>query len=57
MSTAKSQLQKAVIEIQQKRPVPTIDFTQHVMDDGTVVSTQERVVKDVCIGSFNFTQF
>ncbi|KAF7312809.1 Serine/threonine-protein phosphatase [Mycena kentingensis (nom. inval.)] len=27
--------------------VPTIDFTQHVLDDGTTISTQERVVKDV----------
>ncbi|BFZ60022.1 3',5'-cyclic-nucleotide phosphodiesterase (PDEase) (3':5'-CNP) [Saitoella coloradoensis] len=26
--------------------IPTIDFTQHTMDDGTVVSTRERVVKD-----------
>nr|GAT58148.1 predicted protein [Mycena chlorophos] len=27
--------------------VPTIDFTQHVLEDGTTISTQERVIKDV----------
>jgi hypothetical protein len=30
---------------------PTIDFTQHEMEDGTIVSTQERVVKDVRVAS------
>ncbi|KAJ3282224.1 3',5'-cyclic-nucleotide phosphodiesterase (PDEase) (3':5'-CNP) [Borealophlyctis nickersoniae] len=30
-----------------KAPIPTIDFTVHVMEDGTKVSTQERVIKDV----------
>ncbi|KAL2866282.1 serine/threonine-protein phosphatase 2B catalytic subunit [Aspergillus lucknowensis] len=30
-----------------KKPVPEIDFTLHVMDDGTQVSTLERVVKEV----------
>ncbi|KAF7291366.1 Serine/threonine-protein phosphatase [Mycena indigotica] len=28
-------------------PPPTIDFTQHVLEDGTTISTQERVIKDV----------
>ena len=28
-----------------KNPVPDIDFTVHVMEDGTEVSTQERVCK------------
>jgi serine/threonine-protein phosphatase 2B catalytic subunit len=28
-----------------KKPVPEIDFTLHVMEDGTQVSTLERVVK------------
>lgn len=32
--------------------VPEIDFTQHVQDDGTVVSTVERVVKDVQAPAF-----
>ena len=35
-------LQRAVVE---KRPIPEIDFTLHTMEDGTQVSTQERVCK------------
>jgi serine/threonine-protein phosphatase 2B catalytic subunit len=31
-----------------KKPVPEIDFTLHIMEDGTQVSTQERVCKGVC---------
>ncbi|KAE8139466.1 Metallo-dependent phosphatase-like protein [Aspergillus pseudotamarii] len=30
-----------------KKPVPEIDFTLHTMEDGTQVSTMERVVKEV----------
>ncbi|KAE8167773.1 Metallo-dependent phosphatase-like protein [Aspergillus tamarii] len=30
-----------------KKPVPEIDFTLHTMEDGTQVSTLERVVKEV----------
>ncbi len=28
-------------------PIPEIDFTQHQLENGEVVSTTERVVKDV----------
>jgi serine/threonine-protein phosphatase 2B catalytic subunit len=35
-------LARAVTE---KKPVPEIDFTLHTMEDGTQVSTMERVVK------------
>jgi serine/threonine-protein phosphatase 2B catalytic subunit len=28
--------------------VPEIDFTLHVMEDGTQVSTEQRVCKGVC---------
>ncbi|KAF8522667.1 Metallo-dependent phosphatase [Gautieria morchelliformis] len=42
-----SQLEKALSQIQDKPPVPELDFTQHHLDDGNVVSTQERIVKDV----------
>jgi hypothetical protein len=35
-------LQRAVVE---KKPVPEIDFTLHTMEDGSQVSTQERVCK------------
>jgi serine/threonine-protein phosphatase 2B catalytic subunit len=33
--------------------IPEIDFTQHVQDDGTTVSTVERVVKDVQAPAFH----
>lgn len=33
--------------LQEKKPVPEIDFSLHTMEDGTQVSTQERVCKDV----------
>ena len=42
-----TQIQRAIDKIQVKDPIPTIDFTQHVLEDGTIISTQERVVKDV----------
>lgn len=35
----------AVRAIQNKRQVPEIDFTLHTMEDGSTVSTQERVCK------------
>ncbi|KAL9117171.1 MAG: hypothetical protein Q9187_006295 [Circinaria calcarea] len=37
----------------EKRPIPEIDFTLHTMEDGTQVSTQERVCKDVQAPAFN----
>lgn len=41
--------------VHDKRPVPEIDFTLHTMEDGTQVSTQERVCKgtDRIIGQAN----
>ncbi|KAL5476681.1 CNA1 [Sanghuangporus weigelae] len=47
MPTGKTQLQRAIIQISEKAPPPDIDFTQHTLEDGTNVSTQERVIKDV----------
>lgn len=44
MSTAR--LRKGIQARKERQPVE-IDFTQHQLDDGAVVSTQERVVKDV----------
>jgi hypothetical protein len=35
----------AVRAVTNKRPVPEIDFTLHTMEDGTQVSTMERVCK------------
>jgi hypothetical protein len=39
------QTRKAIDAIQNKAPVADIDFSIHVMEDGTEVSTQERVCK------------
>nr|ATL24950.1 calcineurin catalytic subunit A2 [Epichloe festucae] len=41
------QIDNTIRAIQQKKPRPDIDFTLHVMEDGTQVSTQERVCKNV----------
>lgn len=43
------QTQKAIraMQKQDKQPITDIDFTLHVMEDGTEVSTQERVCKGV----------
>ncbi|KAF7355955.1 Serine/threonine-protein phosphatase [Mycena venus] len=38
---------QALAQIQNRPPPPEIDYTQHVLEDGTTISTQERVVKDV----------
>ncbi|KAF9486267.1 serine/threonine-protein phosphatase 2B catalytic subunit A1 [Pholiota conissans] len=40
-------IERVVEKIHVKEPVPTIDYTQHTLEDGNVISTQERVVKDV----------
>ena len=39
--------------VAERKPVPEIDFTVHMMEDGTQVSTQERVCKGMyyCIRS------
>lgn len=42
---ARSQVDNAVRAIQQKKPIPEIDFTLHTMEDGSQVSTMERVCK------------
>ncbi len=39
------QVDNAIRAIQQKKPRPEIDFTIHVMEDGSQVSTLERVCK------------
>jgi serine/threonine-protein phosphatase 2B catalytic subunit len=41
-----TQLERAIEKIQTKEIV-NVDFTQHMLEDGNIVSTQERVVKDV----------
>ena len=37
--------ENAVRAMQRKKQIPEIDFTLHTMEDGTTVSTQERVCK------------
>ncbi|KAJ7625671.1 serine/threonine-protein phosphatase 2B catalytic subunit A1 [Roridomyces roridus] len=47
MSTnAPDKIAHAIQQIQNPPPVPEIDFTQHILDDGTTINTQERVIKD-----------
>lgn len=46
-------LVKAIGQITNKPAPPEIDFTIHTTDDGTQVSTQERVIKDVQAPAFH----
>ncbi|EGP85369.1 serine/threonine-protein phosphatase 2B catalytic subunit [Zymoseptoria tritici IPO323] len=46
-------IDNAVRKMQEKKQIPEIDFTLHTMEDGTQVSTQERVCKDVQAPAFN----
>jgi serine/threonine-protein phosphatase 2B catalytic subunit len=39
------QVDNALRALQQKKPVPEIDFSLHTMEDGSQVSTMERVCK------------
>jgi len=47
------QVNNAIRAIQEKKPLPEIDFTLHTMEDGTQVSTTERV----CKGAYNSPPF
>ena len=44
-SIATEQFDNTLRALHEKKPVPEIDFTLHTMEDGTQVSTQERVCK------------
>ncbi|KAL1933914.1 hypothetical protein VTP01DRAFT_8004 [Rhizomucor pusillus] len=46
-ANAKSDVSPAIRRLQNKRDVPKIDFTIFKTEDGSVVSTQERVIKEV----------
>ena len=48
MSATQKHIEKAIGQIQHKEPLPEIDFTQHQLENGFTISTQERVVKEVC---------
>lgn len=52
MSGTKAHIERAIHQIQDKPPVPEIDFTLHQLEDGNTISTQERVVKDVGLHFF-----
>lgn len=43
-----TQMDNALRALQNKKPVPEIDFTLHTMEDGSQVSTMERVCKGMC---------
>lgn len=47
MSGTRAQVERAISQIQDKQPLPEIDFTQHHLENGFTISTQERVVKEV----------
>ncbi|KAG1870466.1 Metallo-dependent phosphatase-like protein [Suillus tomentosus] len=53
MHIAQAHVERAIEQIQHKKPLPDIDFTQHVLEDGNTISTQERVVKDVQAPAMN----
>ena len=43
---AQAQIEKAIAQIQVKAEGEK-DYTQYVLEDGNIISTQERVIKDV----------
>jgi serine/threonine-protein phosphatase 2B catalytic subunit len=43
----KTQIERAIKEIQGRRSTTDTDYTQHQLENGLTVSTQERVVKEV----------
>jgi serine/threonine-protein phosphatase 2B catalytic subunit len=49
MTLGQTQLERAIYEVQNRATVPQLDFTQHQLENGNTVSTQERVVKEVCL--------
>ncbi|KAI9268322.1 Metallo-dependent phosphatase-like protein [Phascolomyces articulosus] len=44
---SKVDVSPAIRRLQNKPEIPTIDFSVHKTEDGTIVSTKERVIKDV----------
>ena len=40
-------MDNAIRAVKEKKPLPEIDFTLHTMEDGTQVSTLERVCKGI----------
>jgi len=52
---AYEQTRKAIDAMQNKAPVSDVDFTVHAMEDGTEVSTQERVCRGIVFRKLVFT--
>lgn len=52
--SSRKQTEAAITQIRNRgtAPLPTIDFTVHVQEDGSTVSTQERIVKEVQAPAF-----
>ncbi|KAF2196064.1 Metallo-dependent phosphatase [Delitschia confertaspora ATCC 74209] len=46
-------IDNAIRAVKQKKPLPEIDFSLHTMEDGSQVSTLERVCKDVQAPAFH----
>jgi serine/threonine-protein phosphatase 2B catalytic subunit len=42
-------IDNAIRAVREKKPLPEIDFTLHTMEDGSQVSTQERVCKGMLV--------
>jgi hypothetical protein len=49
-------IDNAMRAVREKKPLPEIDFTLHTMEDGSQVSTQERVCKGM-LDTGAFRQF
>jgi serine/threonine-protein phosphatase 2B catalytic subunit len=47
MPVGQTQLERAIHQIQNRVAIPELDFTQHQLENGYTVSTQERAVKEV----------
>lgn len=47
MPITQAHVEKAIEQIEHRRRPSNVDFTQHVLEDGNIISTQERVIKDV----------
>jgi serine/threonine-protein phosphatase 2B catalytic subunit len=49
LSGNRLQIDNAIRALHNKKPVPEIDFTLHTMEDGSEVSTLERVCKGMVV--------
>lgn len=52
----KDYVDNALRAIHEKKPIPEIDFTLHTMEDGSQVSTMERVCKGMFFRGLNIAK-